>query len=98
MAHFTHILQYFESLRLIFLIQSCAAKLSVYTPPYDLLYTEFTLYMSLCPLYLPPSPSSPSVSLQTVISLIGFGNTAATALSFGEGRHICCCYHCVYGS
>lgn len=45
-----------------------------------------------------PPPSLYIVLAETVISLIGFGNTVPTAASFGEeGRHVCCCYHRVYG-
>lgn len=48
--------------------------------------------------FLTAPPSLKIVRAETVISLIGFGNAVPTAASFGEeGRHVCCCYHRVYG-
>lgn len=36
-------------------------------------------------------------SLACAITMIGFGNAVPTTVTFGLGRHVCCCYHSVYG-
>ena len=76
------------------------AKLSAFyhVQFFSLHFQVFVFSFSFSYLYLSFSLCVACVSVLVCVNCNFTDWVLETAFSFGEGRHICCCYHCVYGS